>query len=508
MTPNERAQYIYNACRNAGITRAGAIGLLGNLQGEASDFDPMSVEGMSVANSYLRRIGLTEAEYTRRADAGEPTFDGKYFIKDSKGYGIAQWTWWARKKNLLDFSKSRGTSVGNLDTQIAFMLKEMQIDYTKTWNVLKSTDSILAAVQICVTDYEKPTEQQSAITRRYNYALEWNKVISDVAASPAPTPTPDPKPTTPSVRQYDRQRVIDMMASQIGYLEKRSNAALDDPKANYGTANYNKFARDLDALGNFYNGPKNGFAYCDITVDWSFVAAYGVEAALYLLCQPLKSSGAGCKESARYYDAQGRFNNTPEIGAQAFFPAGTRDFGHTGLVVEIDGDCIWTIEGNTIGKDTDGRYYEGVFKKMHYRSEIGGYGHPAYNDGYGTDAYIGKKTEPIPTPDPEPTPTPAPAPEPEKPVEPTPTPQPEPKPEPKPTEPEFNPPVFKRSSKGTRVKKLQALLKYSGFSIGWSGIDGDFGAATEKAVKRVQAKLGRTQDGVADKYVWAYLSNN
>lgn len=489
MTINERAIYIYNACRAAGMTRAGAIGLLGNLQGEASDFDPMSVEGMSNPNSFLRRMGLTEEEYTRRANAGEPTFNGKYFIKDSTGYGLAQWTWWARKKNLLDFAKSRGVSVGDLDTQVAFMLKEMQVDYTKTWSVLKNTDSILAAVQICVTDYEKPAEQQSAITRRCNYALEWDKVISDSAT---PTPTPDSKPTSPTVKQYDRQRVIDMMTSQIGYLEKRSNAALDDPKANYGKANYNKFARDLDALGNFYNGPKNGFAYCDITVDWSFVAAYGVEAALYLLCQPLKSSGAGCKESARYYDAQGRFNNTPEIGAQAFFPAGTRDFGHTGLVVEIDGDCIWTIEGNTIGKDTDGRYYEGVFKKMHYRSEIGGYGHPAYNDGYGTDDYIGKKTEPIPAPNPEPTPTP----------------QPEPKPEPKPTEPEFNPPVFKRGSKGTSVKKLQALLKYSGFSIGWTGIDGDFGAATEKAVKQVQAKLGRTQDGVADKYVWAYLINN
>lgn len=495
MTINERAIYIYNACRAAGMTHAGAIGLLGNLQGEASDFDPMSVEGMSNPNSFLRRMGLTEEEYTRRANAGEPTFNGKYFIKDSTGYGIAQWTWWARKKNLLDFAKSRGVSVGDLDVQIAFMLKEMQLDYTKTWNMLKSTDSILAAVQMCVTDYEKPTEQQSAIIRRCNYALEWTKIILDSA-----TPIPDSKPIPPTVKQYDRQRVIDMMTSQIGYLEKRSNAALDDQKANYGTANYNKFARDLDALGNFYNGPKNGFAYCDITVDWSFVAAYGVEAALYLLCQPLKSSGAGCKESARYYDAQGRFNNTPEIGAQAFFPAGTRDFGHTGLVVEIDGDCIWTIEGNTIGKDTDGRYYEGVFKKMHYRSEIGGYGHPAYNDGYGTDAYIGKKTEPIPTPNPEPTP----APEPEKPSEPTPTPQ----PEPKPTEPEFNPPVFKRGSRGTSVKKLQALLKYSGFSIGWTGIDGDFGAATEKAVKQVQAKLGRTQDGVADKYVWAYLINN
>lgn len=115
MTIIERAKYIYKVCRAAGMTYAGAIGMLGNLQGEASDFDPMSVEGMSDPNSYLRRIGLTEAEYTRRAEAGVPTYDGRYFAKDSKGYGIVQWTYWVRKQGLLDYAKAQGKSVGDLD---------------------------------------------------------------------------------------------------------------------------------------------------------------------------------------------------------------------------------------------------------------------------------------------------------------------------------------------------------------------------------------------------------
>ena len=66
MIPSERAKYIYKVCRAAGMTYAGAIGMLGNLQGETSDFDPMSCE-----TQYLNRYGLTDAEYTRRADAGE-----------------------------------------------------------------------------------------------------------------------------------------------------------------------------------------------------------------------------------------------------------------------------------------------------------------------------------------------------------------------------------------------------------------------------------------------------
>ena len=66
MTVNERIQYIYDAARKAGVTHQGAIGLLGNLQGETSNIDPMSLETM-----YRNHFGLTDAEYTRRADAGE-----------------------------------------------------------------------------------------------------------------------------------------------------------------------------------------------------------------------------------------------------------------------------------------------------------------------------------------------------------------------------------------------------------------------------------------------------
>ena len=68
---------IYSYLRNIGCTYDGAIGIIGNLQGETSDFNPISVEGMSNPNSYLRQAGLTETEYTRRADNNIPTVNGK-----------------------------------------------------------------------------------------------------------------------------------------------------------------------------------------------------------------------------------------------------------------------------------------------------------------------------------------------------------------------------------------------------------------------------------------------
>lgn len=178
-------------------------------------------------------------------------------------------------------------------------------------------------------------------------------------------------------------KVIDVLRQEVGYLEKKSNAQLDDKTANAGFNNFTKYARDLDALGYFYNGPKQGYPYCDVTVDWAFVQAYGVEAALELLCQPEKSYGAGCGYSARYYKQKGQWHTrNPKPGDQIFF----RNFAHTGLVVAVDDTYVHTIEGNTstaAGVVANGG---GVWEKKYRLGDscIDGYGRPAYDPEEGT----------------------------------------------------------------------------------------------------------------------------
>lgn len=54
---------------------------------------------------------------------------------------------------------------------------------------------------------------------------------------------------------------------------------------------------------------------------------------------------------------------------------------------------------------------------------------------------------------------------------------------------------LKKGSKGTAVKKMQALLIAVGYSCGTSGADGVFGDDTEKAVKKFQKAKGLTQSG-------------
>lgn len=145
------------------------------------------------------------------------------------------------------------------------------------------------------------------------------------------------------------ERLLAAARAEIGYLEKESNSQLESPSANAGDNNWNKYARDLDAHGIVYNGKKNGYAWCDIFVDWCFISVFGVDVGMDMTFQPDKGCGAGCTWSARYYRENGKFHeDNPQPGDQIFF---TNDGGktsyHTGIVEKVSGGRVYTIEGNT-----------------------------------------------------------------------------------------------------------------------------------------------------------------
>lgn len=178
-------------------------------------------------------------------------------------------------------------------------------------------------------------------------------------------------------------KVIEIALGEVGYLEKKTNSNLDSKTGNAGYNNYTKYARDLDAIPNFYNGRKNGYAWCDIFVDWVFVQAFGAETAKELLRQPDKSYGAGCYYSARYYKNNGQFyTQNPKAGDQIFFWNSSKsDVAHTGLVYDVDRNYVYTVEGNTSSASGVVANGGGVFCKkyaLNY-SRIYGYGRPKYD---------------------------------------------------------------------------------------------------------------------------------
>ena len=241
-------------------------------------------------------------------------------------------------------------------------------------------------------------------------------------------------------------RVIAVAKAEVGYKEKASNSNLDNKTANAGSANYTKYARDFDQkYPNWYNGKKNGFAWCDMFVDWCFLTAFGYKKALELLCQPEKSAGAGCTYSYNYYKNKGQVGRTPKKGAQIFFGV-PGDFSHTGLVYDFDNSNVYTIEGNTSDQ---------VAYRQYSRSKSNiYYGYPNYSGSVnasdaGTDI-------PVST----------------------------------------NDGSLSIGMTGAAVETMQKMLIKLGYSCGSYGADGNFGNYTLAALKKFQTENGLTVDGI------------
>lgn len=268
---------------------------------------------------------------------------------------------------------------------------------------------------------------------------------------------------------YTVSKLIKIVEAEVGYMEKMTNAQLDGKETNVGWNNYTKYARDLHKAG-YYNGNKNGFAWCDVFVDWCFYQLCDKNAtkAQKMICQTGKL-GAGCKFSAQYYRNAGRFYTKPKVGDQIFFGAVGSE-KHTGIVYKVDNEKVYTIEGNT--REESGVIVNGggVYKKE-YRlddTQIVGYGRPRY------DAEEKKPTTTSNTSKGGKTVT----------IELT---------------------VLRKGAKGEQVKTLQRLLIAFGYDLGSYGADGNFGGKTDTAVRAFQKAKKLTVDGAVGANTWKKL---
>lgn len=148
--------YLYSKIGNA----YGTAGLMGNLYAESS------LKPINLQNTYEKKLGYTDTAYTEAVD------NGSYgnFVKDSAGYGLAQWTYWSRKQALLEFAKSKGKSIGDLSMQLDFIWKELTESYKGVLATLKSATSVTEASTAVLTKYERPADQGEAVqVKRASY---------------------------------------------------------------------------------------------------------------------------------------------------------------------------------------------------------------------------------------------------------------------------------------------------------------------------------------------------
>ena len=134
----------------------GTAGLMGNLYAESG------LRSNNLQNSFEKKLGMTDEEYTAAVDDGSYSEDK--FIRDSAGYGLAQWTFWSRKENL--YARKGTKSIGNLDMQLDFLWWELSTGYKGVLQALQSASSVYEASTVVLTQFERPADQSEAVRQR------------------------------------------------------------------------------------------------------------------------------------------------------------------------------------------------------------------------------------------------------------------------------------------------------------------------------------------------------
>lgn len=178
-TPSvDTAKTVWDFLTKKGLNAYAVAGLMGNLYAESA------LKPTNFQNTYEKKFGLSDTAYTQAVDNGSYT----NFVRDSAGYGLAQWTYWSRKQALLAYAQKVKKSIGDLSMQLEFLWQELQ-GYTSVMKVLRAATSIQEASDAVLTGYERPANQSDAVkTKRAGYGKKYYDLYASAAVAPT-TPT-------------------------------------------------------------------------------------------------------------------------------------------------------------------------------------------------------------------------------------------------------------------------------------------------------------------------------
>jgi uncharacterized protein YcbK (DUF882 family) len=155
---------MWNYFKSQGLNDYGVAGLMGNLYAE-SGLRPCNLQ-----NSYEKSLNMSDAQYTAAVDAGIYT----KFITDSAGYGLAQWTYWSLKEEMLEYFQEREKSIGDGQTQMEFLVYQLSNGYKSVWNTLVNAKSVREASDAVLLKFERPADQSEAVqVKRAKYGQDY-----------------------------------------------------------------------------------------------------------------------------------------------------------------------------------------------------------------------------------------------------------------------------------------------------------------------------------------------
>lgn len=147
------AKIIWDFFKNKGLNDYACAGILGNADAE-STLNPKNLQ-----DSYERKLGLSDEEYTKRVDNG--TYNN--FIHDSAGYGIFQFTYWTLKEGLYNYCKKNHKSIGDLNAQLEYSWALFNSNYRSMLNILRNATSVREASNAVLLRFECPADQSISV---------------------------------------------------------------------------------------------------------------------------------------------------------------------------------------------------------------------------------------------------------------------------------------------------------------------------------------------------------
>lgn len=352
----ERALFIF--FKEKGLSDNGIFGLFGNLYAE-SGMNPKNLQ-----NTSEKRLGYTDDAYTAAVDNG--TYGN--FVKDSAGYGLAQWTYYTRKQSLLDYARSRNASIGDRQMQAEFLYKELSTSYKGVLSVLKAATSIREASNAVLLHFERPKNQSASVQeKRASYGEEYAALYRAEGGK------------TMTEREI-RQKPVDYLTRYLGIREGSA-----EHKAILATFNNS-------GLCTRYKMTTKD-AWCATAVSAAFIASGltdifpCIECSCGNVIELAKKAGIWVEDDAY----------VPDTGDSILYDwqdSGSGDNtgwpDHIGLVVSASGGKVKAIEGNisnTVGYRTitvNGRYIRGYITPKFSKKATAESAAPAAGTGSGT----------------------------------------------------------------------------------------------------------------------------
>ena len=156
-TANEKQ--VWKHLRGAGLTKAGAAGMMGNLKAESG------IQSVIYENAYKSKIGLTDKQYVDRVNSGK--YSEHTFVHDAVGFGLAQWTYYTRKQAL--YNKCKG-KIGDMGCQLDYLVAELKMYFSGINKLLRSSNELWTCTVRVLKEFENPADSGSSV-QNYRYSL-------------------------------------------------------------------------------------------------------------------------------------------------------------------------------------------------------------------------------------------------------------------------------------------------------------------------------------------------